>query len=243
MESSPRLPEEQTPAPPKPQRHHPDEEPILAASVSENLQSAPPAPSLASNNNHQATNGEPDKDTFQTSPVNTSTSPVRPTTLTSPAYSARPYPGRQESDSPRIISPQKASGGKLVRPKPQYPPGSPKRVMKDSTTGTESNHQPRVGRVKPNNRPISIVSPESSRVTTDPEPSPEGKIFLKSKSAVQGSPKIKPRPLTVVDGAGKAGPSNSKPKTPGGSPKSEADKGEKSEKSKKSSVWYEYGCV
>ncbi|XP_072031647.1 girdin-like isoform X3 [Amphiura filiformis] len=171
LESSPRVPEEETPpAPPKPQRQHPEEEPIVVATASENLQSAPPPLKLVTNNNsNHATNGAPDDEnnTFQTSPTNGSTpSPVRPTTLTSPAYSARPYPGRQESNSPRIISPQKATGGKLIKPKPQYPPGSPKRAMKDSTTGTtESNNQsqPRVGRVKPNNRPISIVSPESSR--------------------------------------------------------------------------------
>ena len=255
-ESSPRMiddDEDIPPPPPKPLRQYPEEEePIIAAAACENLQSTPPSSLTAINLNHNNLPVDDENNTFQTSPTNGSTpSPVRPTTLTSPAYSARPYPGRQESNSPRIISPQKATGGKLVRPKPQYPPGSPKRAMKDSTT--EQNHQenhvnqPRVGRVKPNNRPISIVSPESSRVTTDPEPSPDSKLFIKrlneQKAGAQGSPRpSRAVPGPQVDGKNKPGPSNGKPKPPGGSPKSEADKGEKGDK-KKSSVWYEYGCV
>ena len=185
-ESSPRLPSEEIPPPPppKPIRYVPDEETIVATS-NETVHSVPPPPPPSSfpinnnSNNHHIVEDDHDQtlDTFQNSPMSTP-SPARPTTLSSPAYSARPYPGRQESSSPRIISPKKASGDKIVRPKPQYPPGSPKRVLKDSTTEMDPV-MPRVGRVKPNNRPISIVSPESSRVTTDPEPSPDSKLFIK----------------------------------------------------------------
>ncbi|XP_033632076.1 girdin-like isoform X2 [Asterias rubens] len=169
--------------------------------------------------------------------------------LSSPIYSARPYPGSKtehSAESTPVPPPRSLAGShKLVKPKAQYPTeASPMPSTTDSTSKdylTTSTPEPRYRssstrspEEKPNKQPpTAVVSPNSNSNSNN----------TSLGWAIPSFDKEETRDRSASEPAKSKSKNGSPTKTEGEEVEEEGPDGETKGGKKKSSVWYEYGCV
>lgn len=168
--------------------------------------------------------------------------------LSSPIYSARPYPGSKfehSAESTPVPPPRSISGShKLVKPKAQYATeGSPVPSARDSTSKeyvTTSTPEPRYRssstrspEEKPNKPPTAVVSPNSNSNSNN----------TSLGWAIPSFDKQESRDRSASEPAKTKSKNGTPTKTEEAQAVEEGQDGENKGGKKKSSVWYEYGCV